>query len=1025
MAWTDKQTKAIYERNKNIIVSAGAGSGKTAVLSARILELCKEGTSIDQILVLTFTKAAAAEMKERIAKNLRKAGLEEEANKALNAYITTFDSFSLAMVRKYYYLLGVDPKLTIADQAVLREEKRKIIENIFASYYESDYEPFLNFLRHYSLKNDTEIISMLLSISDKLELIPNEKEYLENFTSNFFKEDNLKKLALEYEECALKEFDSILCDMVDLKGILDEDNEKLSSYLEEALLNASHIKNYEDLLAFLTEFKLPSLKRNTEENIKNLKQSVTDNLKAFKTKFLENYASKEEMILALKKTRDDVNFIVDMCLDISEAIWNYKFKYQAFSFNDIAKMAIKLVSDYENVRNDFYKLKEILVDEYQDTSDLQEAFLSKIEKNNLYMVGDIKQSIYRFRNANPYIFKNKYDQYSLENKGIKIDLLHNFRSRKEVLEDINIVFSSAMTEDYGDANYIKDHQMVFGLQDYEVNKPDYDYHLENITYDMPEESQFESFEIEAFIAAKKVKEIIANNYTFDKETKKIRKAKYSDISIIVDRATQFPVFKKVFTYFKIPLTIDADIDLTESDFSKSILSLLELCVCIKQSKYDSSYKRALVGVLRSFICEYSDEKIYEIIRENRECEVVSIIKNIDLKNSAASILYDLLEKFSIYNKLTLIGNVRNSLLEIEKIQELLVNYNKLGYDFSKSVELVAKIFDDNNAKLKYKVELSKNDEVRIMTIHHSKGLEYPYCIFPLLDVKFNDSDSKARFGFDNEYGIFIPLYENGLKNTILKNLVLNKEKKRNISERIRLFYVALTRAREKIILIHKEKEFKTKELIPSNLSNFAALLANVTKINRNKVKIDIDNLELSKNYLLNKKIENIDTKNEMLRYVENDFRGSILKKEKISKQITSILTKQEKAALEFGTYFHAILESIDLKNPDYSLVKEEFVDKIKSILALPIFDEIENAKIHQEYEFYFEEDNKEYSGIIDLLLEYEDKFVIIDYKLSDISDDAYDRQLSLYAKYVRSVANKKVEAYLLSLYKQEVRKVDV
>lgn len=1022
MAWTAKQEEAIFKRNSNVIVSAGAGSGKTAVLSTRILELCKEGVGIDEVLVLTFTKAAALEMKERIAKNLKKAGLEEEAFKANNAYITTFDSYSLALVKKYYYLLGIDPNLTVADETVLISEKRKIVEEIFATYYETDYTPFLNFLRHYSLKDDKEIVNLILNISNKLELVADNTKFLSEFSNNFFALENITSLALKYEQSVLTKLDDLIDDIYELKQELDEENEKFLNYLEEFLYELEHIKSYEEAYNYLSSFSFPALKRGTASEIKDKKESVTKEIKSFISTFLTNFKTKVEMIEGLNKTKEDVDFIIEMCLEIETAIWNYKYKYQAFSFTDIAKMAIKLVSEYESVKQDFRLIKEVLVDEYQDTSDLQEAFLKAIEHNNLYMVGDIKQSIYRFRNANPYIFKNKYDAYDTNLGGYKIDLLHNFRSRAEVIADINMIFSALMTSNLGDADYKNSHQMNFGLEEYERNKPNLDFHLEDLVYEIPEDCKFKKAEIEAFIVAKKVKELVANNYTFDKNTKEIRKTKYSDIAILLDRSTNFVLFKKVFSYLGIPLSIEADLDLKESGLTNAILSLLELAVFVKTSDYKTDFRRAYVSVLRSFICEMTDEEIYEIIKEDKKSLVLEQIKNLDLSQSATTIFAQLLEVFEIYSKLPKLGNVKNSLIELESIANMLSSYNKLGFDFNDSVKFLVEVFN-SKSRLKYTSSLKGKDEVQIMSIHHSKGLEYPYCIFPMLDSRFNDDDSKARFGFDLDYGIFVPMYENGLKETILRTIIKDKEREREISEKVRLFYVALTRAREKIILVHERKEFKAKELKNHNLNNFGAMLSKINNLSKFRQVIDVASLGLTNDYNSSKILQGIEQKGIKLEYNLSDQRGKVLTKGKISKKITSILSNEERTKLEVGTYYHELLETIDLKNPRFDLIDEKYVTKIKRLLALPIFAQIKEARIFQEHEFYFEKDGETYAGIIDLLLEFKDRYLIIDYKLSEVEDEAYQKQLMIYYNYVRNLTNKKVEVYLLSILKEEVKYV--
>ncbi len=1021
MAWTKEQNLAIYKRNSNIIVSAGAGSGKTAVLSERILELVKEGNSINDILVLTFTNAAAAEMKNRIYKKLLKAGLTEEANLCHSAYITTFDAFSLAMVKKYYYLLGVDPNIKVGNELVINNEKRRIIENLFLGFYESDYAPFLNFLRHYSLKDDTNVIDLMLSISNKLDLLPDSKKYLDEYITRYYNKTFLDNLCLEYEKIVLDKLDDIISDLDDLK-FLNYDYPDYASKLEDAIYPLKNAKCYEDVILYLADFKIPMLKRGSSEEIKKLKASITDELKDFKKNYLEKYSSKKEMLEALESTKADMEFIIEICKEIDTAIYDYKNAYQAFTFTDIAKMAIKLVKEFPSVKEDFKGLKEILVDEYQDTSDLQEEFLLQICNNNMYMVGDIKQSIYRFRNANPYIFKNKYDKYSNNEDGLKIDLLHNFRSRKEVLEDINNIFSSLMTDTLGDADYKESHQMNFGLLPYEKDKPDYNYHLDNLVYELPKKYEYNRVEIEAFIAARKIKEIVSNALVFDKDTQEMRKAKYSDIAILIDRGTSFPVFEKIFSYLGIPLAILADLDLKNSSFTLTMINLLKLTKALINKEYDKEYERSLAGVLRSFIFNLSDEEIYKIIREKQENPLVNTIREIDFNLSSVDLFYELLDRLGVYSKMPMLGNINNTLAEISNLADILKGYNDLGYDFSLAVEFLDEIFA-GDTKLRYTPLISGSDEVKLMTMHHSKGLEYPFVILPLLDKSFNQRDLQSQFGFDIDLGIYLPASANGIKDTILRTIINNSHKTKDISEEVRLLYVALTRAREKLILIHEQKEFKERELKSNNLKSFASMLKRVDYLDSLEALVPLDSLNLTKDYLILKEGSKLKSNNEDLIYSLNDDRGSLIDKGAISKHITKVLSANEQKTIEMGLHYHELLENLDLHNPDYSNLKEEEASKLKNILAMDIFKDIKEAKFYQEHEFYFVKDGKSYNGIIDLLLEYKDRYVIIDYKLANLDSEEYVRQLTVYHDYLVSLGKTNIKMYLLSIMHECVKEI--
>jgi len=319
------------------------------------------------------------------------------------------------------------------------------------------------------------------------------------------------------------------------------------------------------------------------------------------------------MIDIIKKTKNNTTIIINILQELDKRFINYKEKNELYSFNDIAKKAIQILKEHEDIRLELKNsFNEIIIDEYQDTSDIQEEFISLIENNNVYMVGDIKQSIYRFRNANPYIFKNKYDLYKNKDKGIKIDLSKNFRSRDEVINDINLLFSGIMDDDIGGANYKLEHKMVFGNDLYLKNITPSN-HLEIYDYPNPD-SKYTKDEIEIFMVAHDIKEKIKNHYqVMDKKTKTLRDIKYSDFVILMNKSKAFGLYKKIFEYLEIPLAIKRDADLLLNNNIDIIKNLCELIVLENKKQYDSTYNFDFMSVGRSYLFEYSDEYLFNII----------------------------------------------------------------------------------------------------------------------------------------------------------------------------------------------------------------------------------------------------------------------------------------------------------------------------------------------------------------------------------------------------------------------------
>ena len=455
MKWTEEQQLAINQEGSNIIVSAGAGSGKTAVLSERVLRKVSEGIDIRNILMLTFTNEAAGEMKERIRKKIKKAGLTEQLEYLDSAYITTFDAYALSIVKKYHYLLNISNSISIIDSSIIELEKEKIIEEIFLELYEKKDTCFFKLIGDFTTRDDSSIKEAILSINKSLDLKYDKEKYLKTYLQNYYNEEYINNLIIEYFNYLKNLSGELENNIYALESMVDE---KLYLKVYETYKNLFRPNKYDDL------YKVKELERVQFRNIPEEAIEIKEYIKELSTEIMElTKYSEEELKEQLFSTKDYVDVIIRIILELDKKLNQYKYENESYEFIDIAKMAIKIVKENIDIKEELKNTyNEILIDEYQDTNDLQEIFISLIENNNVYMVGDIKQSIYRFRNANPKIFKNKYDNYSKHINGEKIDLLKNFRSRSEVLDNINEIFNLIMKEDFGGVNYQDNHAMVYG-----------------------------------------------------------------------------------------------------------------------------------------------------------------------------------------------------------------------------------------------------------------------------------------------------------------------------------------------------------------------------------------------------------------------------------------------------------------------------------------------------------------------------------------------------------------------------------
>ena len=462
--WTDEQWQAIEKSGSNILVSAGAGSGKTAVLSERVIHKIEHGIHVNELLILTFTKAAASEMKDRIRKKIAKnENMKEELNLLNSSYITTFDSFALSVVKKYHYLLNISSDIGITDESIVSIKQKEILNQIFEDSYEKEDEQFINLVNTYCVKNDKKLREIILKICNKIDSFINKEEYLTFVKEELFSEQNINKIIDEYKEFIETKKELINLEYENMSYYYDSE---FMQKVNDSIINL--INSDYETLHLITNVKLP-IARNTTDEQKEAKaklKDAVDELLEYST-----YGTIDDIKQDINSSKEIVFAIVEIVEEYIKRLKEYKEKNKIYTFNDIASLAIKIVKEHEEARNELkYSFKEIMIDEYQDTNDVQDIFMSQIENNNVYMVGDIKQSIYRFRGSNPNIFKDKYDSYSKLINGIKIDLIKNFRSRSEVLDNINRIFELIMDLEIGGAEYKVSHEMVYGNTTYDNEK---------------------------------------------------------------------------------------------------------------------------------------------------------------------------------------------------------------------------------------------------------------------------------------------------------------------------------------------------------------------------------------------------------------------------------------------------------------------------------------------------------------------------------------------------------------------------
>ena len=1012
MANTKEQQWAIDAEGSNIIVSAGAGSGKTAVLTQRVIRKIMSGVDVSKLLVLTFTNEAASEMKNRIRDAIIKNNLTKQLNLLDAAYITTFDSYALSVVKKYAYKLNISKNIGIIDSNIITIYKYKVIDKIFDEMYGE--EDFDNLINDFCLKDDTSLKKDIIKLSEKLDLQLDKEKYIKEYFLHYDNEEFIGKMINDYMHLIRNK-------VIQLKDIYEEFtsycSDSLIKKIDEYFNGLFNAVEYDEYVLFMSKSSVRFT--SVDENGLVLKEELKKKIEEIKK--LLRFKDKNELTLGIEKTRRNIQVMLDIISKMDNEVAKYKDKTGSYEFNDIAHMALGIVQNNleirEEIRNYF---NEIMVDEYQDTSNIQEEFVSLISNNNVYMVGDVKQSIYRFRNANPYIFQDKYNRYSKHDGGIKIDLLKNFRSRNETLFNINEIFNLIMDDEIGNADYLDSHNMVYGNTAYDLENPGHDNNLEIYNYDNEINTMYTREEKEIFIISEDIHEKIKNKYqVFDKKSNHLREIKYSDICIITDRNKYLDKYKKILEYEEIPSVIYMDHELTNDNVVLIIKNLISLVDYVNKGIIDDKFRYLFVSVARSFIFTYSDDMIYQIDKNKKyyQDEIIKKCKLINLNNPLEDIINEIFMVFNIYEKLTTLSGIDEYLIRIDNILDIASNLSGLGYNLEEFINYIEDVLN-KGLTIKYSTNTSVDNAVKIMNIHKSKGLEFSLCYFTGMHNEFTIKEINDKILVSDKGGIILPyINENGdISQNILKDLYVDNFFKEEISEKIRLFYVALTRCREKMIIVtslNKEKNGYGR-LVPVNMRlkyrSFLDILNSIDIIDKYVVNKEA-NYTHDYDIIKLKEITK-HTDGEVIDKKEIKINYEVGENKHFSKE-SDILDIDSVKAMKYGTLIHE-----ELEYADFDKKNNKYLEKLFNVISSDYIN------VYREYEFSYQENNIVYNGVIDLMLEYDDYINIIDYKLKNIMDEKYNLQLRGYKKYIESISNKVVNIYLYSLIEDKILKIE-
>lgn len=979
MNWTPDQIKIINARNCNLLVSAAAGSGKTAVLIERIIRMISDKENpidIDELLVVTFTKAAAAQMRDKIAKAIEEKLIEEPENehylKQLNyinrANILTIDSFCYQVVKEHFHVLGIDPGIRIGEAGEIGLLREEVLESVIEAAYDKKPE-FVDFSDAFSAdKEDTRVEEYILKIYEVCSSYPRPEEWIQQAKISLHIETEEDFLALPFVKQYFKEIHGTA------EGIKGKILEALKwagdidgpVYMEKALL--SDLMLVEDIIsaqsysrfADLAQMKFANIGRGKkgeyDEDIADCIKRVRDDYKKQIQSLLSAFTLPFEMVLGqFQKQEPMLAALLDVTDTFREDFLQRKLEKGLLEFSDVEHFALKVLCEkYDDAgepvssmigREMAEDFKEILIDEYQDSNYLQEAILKCVSKadqgiHNIFMVGDVKQSIYSFRMARPDLFMDKYHSYDTEEGSPcrKLLLKNNFRSRANVLETINYMFYQIMGEDLGSIEYNEEEALVpgkdfLGIPDDTVElllgeSKDFDF-LNAGDEEMSSEKEenldenledIGKMELEAAMVAGKIEKLMGRDgsaplqVTDDKTDEdgktRLRDVSFRDIVILFRAPASFQqIFSEVLMSHDIPVRVQNETGYFDTVEIRMILSLLRVVdnphndvetAAVLRGYFGklTSEELSILALIKQGIGKERKKKkyIYEVVkilseyngeagRENHQDDnsiTDSILRESDI-NLVQRIIEEALADYKIYILDTLCPKCRDVVALIEKLQErksyvairqLLEDiYYDTGYYYYveampegrqriRNLDLFLGetgrfengtfqtlfdflIFVDKLQKKAITlggdpVPESSEDVVRIMSIHKSKGLEFPVVFLSGTGKNFNLMDTKTPLIIHSDYYIgakYVNTKKRCGNDTFVRKAFASLMVTESIAEELRIFYVGLTRAKEKLIMTGVTAD------VPALVKKYE------TVSRRNAIKLSYSIVHTARNYL--------------------------------------------------------------------------------------------------------------------------------------------------------------------------------
>ncbi len=862
--WTEEQLQAIESREENLLLSAAAGSGKTAVLVERIIQMItKDQLDIDRLLIVTFTKAAAGEMRERIG-NAIVTALEENTGDPhhlrrqmtlLNrAKITTLHAFCIDVIKKNFHLIDLDPAFRIGDQTENNLLSREALEAVFEEHYEGQNPVFHQLVESFGgNKEDEPLKQMVLKCYNFIQSQPDPMVWLEKHLAYFHVREEkdldrhpwtlqLKKGIKRRLRGAEELFKSALEVSLHPEGpepyalAIEEDlhkNQELQVLIDE---------NLESFYRQLSAYKHPRLKAVKKDACDPVLKEEAKTLRDDGKDLMEKIR-KEQLQQSPSRYFKDLQRIAPLMDYFYELVKAYQEEYGAkkrdqgvVDFNDLEHFALEILKNDQAQQMYREEFEYIFIDEYQDSNIVQETLIERIKRsNNLFMVGDVKQSIYRFRLADPTLFIEKYESFEKKGTGKKdgllnrrIDLSKNFRSRGSVIDGVNFLFRNLMTKDLGEIDYDESAYLYLGREHQPLPDSDLELHLiekkeEDLEAVEEELQELKALEFEVKVVVRRMKELSETMEIYDEERKSFRRIAYRDMVILL-RSTKnsINIFQEELAREGIPAYSDSDSGYFEALEVQMFLDLLRVVD-------NKAQDLPLISVMRSPIGGFTTEELITIRLENKQgsyfeaLEKVALYQDSELGEKVQAFLKNLLgwkEDARIYKIDEFIwkllretgyyyflgampgGKQRQANLRIllDRASEFQKTSIKGLFQFIEFIEKIQSSSDDFGAA---KILGEKENVVRLMSIHKSKGLEFPVVFLAGLGKQFNKMDIRSSMLMHKDLGLgpkFVDLETRTFRDTLGKVAMKEVIEGENLSEEMRILYVALTRAQDKLVL---------------------------------------------------------------------------------------------------------------------------------------------------------------------------------------------------------------------------------